>query len=62
MKSVSTLFIIITAVELAGSVLTARDIETDEDFARISAMPGIASVSQLSRVGRIRSESGRYRR
>ena len=32
------------------SVLTARDIETEEDFARIGAMPGIASVGQLSRV------------
>jgi len=32
------------------SVLTARDIETDEDLVRLSAMPGIASVGQLSRV------------
>lgn len=32
------------------SVLTARDIEVDEDFARIGAMPGIAAVGQLSRV------------
>jgi hypothetical protein len=32
------------------SVITTRDIETDEDFARIGAMPGIASVGPLSRV------------
>ena len=32
------------------SVLTARDIETDEDVRRISAMPGVAAVGQLSRV------------
>jgi hypothetical protein len=32
------------------TVLTARDIETDEDYRRISAMPGVASVGPLSRV------------
>jgi hypothetical protein len=32
------------------SVLTARDIETDDDLRRISAMPGVAAVGQLSRV------------
>jgi hypothetical protein len=32
------------------TVLTTRDIETDEDFRRISAMPGVASVGPLSRV------------
>jgi hypothetical protein len=32
------------------SVLTARDIETDEDFRRIGAMPGVAAVGPLSRV------------
>lgn len=32
------------------TVLTARDIETDEDVRRIGAMPGVAAVGQLSRV------------
>ena len=32
------------------TVLTARDIETDEDIRRIGAMPGVAAVGQLSRV------------
>jgi hypothetical protein len=32
------------------TVLTARDIETDEDVGRISAMPGVAAVGQMSRV------------
>ena len=32
------------------TVLTARDIETDEDVRRISAMPGVAAVGQLSRI------------
>ena len=32
------------------TVLTARDLETEEDFRRISAMPGVASVGPLSRV------------
>ena len=32
------------------TVVTTRDIETDEDFDRIRAMPGIASVGPLSRV------------
>lgn len=32
------------------SVLTARDIEAEGDFARIGAMPGVAAVGQLSRV------------
>src|SRR5687767_15450782 len=32
------------------TVLTARDMETEEDFRRISAMPGVASVGPLSRV------------
>jgi hypothetical protein len=32
------------------TVVTTRDIETDEGFDRISAMPGIASVGPLSRV------------
>jgi hypothetical protein len=32
------------------SVLTTRDMETEEDFRRIAAMPGIASVGPLSRV------------
>jgi hypothetical protein len=32
------------------TVLTARDMETDEDFRRISAMPGVAAVGPLSRV------------
>ena len=32
------------------TVLTARDIETDEDVRRISAMPGVTAVGQLSRV------------
>jgi hypothetical protein len=32
------------------TVLTARDVETDEDFGRISVMPGVASVGPLSRV------------
>ena len=32
------------------TVLTARDIETDDDVRRISAMPGVAAVGQVSRV------------
>jgi hypothetical protein len=32
------------------SVLTARDMEREEDFRRIAAMPGVASVGPLSRV------------
>jgi hypothetical protein len=32
------------------SVLTARDMETEDDFRRIGAMPGIASAGPLSRV------------
>jgi hypothetical protein len=32
------------------TVLTARDIETDDDVRRISAMPGVAAVGQMSRV------------
>jgi hypothetical protein len=32
------------------TVLTARDVETEEDFRRIAAMPGVASVGPLSRV------------
>ena len=32
------------------TVLTARDIETEEDFRRIGEMPGLASVGPLSRV------------
>jgi len=32
------------------TVLTTRDIETDEDFRRLDAMPGVASLGPLSRV------------
>lgn len=32
------------------TVVTARDIETDDDIRRIGAMPGVAAVGQLSRV------------
>ena len=32
------------------SVLTARDMETEEDLRRIGAMPGVASVGPLSRI------------
>jgi hypothetical protein len=32
------------------SVLTARDVETEDDFRRIGAMPGVASVGPLSRI------------
>lgn len=32
------------------TVLTTRDIETDDDVRRIGAMPGVAAVGQLSRV------------
>lgn len=32
------------------SVLTTRDIEREEDFARIKAMPGVADVGPMSRV------------
>lgn len=32
------------------SVLTNRDVETESDFARLGAMPGVAAVGTLSRV------------
>jgi hypothetical protein len=32
------------------SVVTARDIETEADFARLSAMPGVAAVGALNRL------------
>jgi hypothetical protein len=34
----------------AYSVLTARDMETEDDIRRLGAMPGVASVGPLSRV------------
>src|SRR5690606_38194430 len=32
------------------SVVTARDVETDDDFTRLGAMPGVTAVGALSRV------------
>jgi len=34
----------------AYSVLTTRDIETDEDFAQLAALPGIAGVGAVNRI------------